>query len=133
VALPPPSAEAQVAFLRDVQRLLVEGSFTATYKFALLQAMADLAVLRGDDSGDDLTLGTREITEAMIGLYWRQALPYPGADDAGVLRQNTKDQAEIVKRLLRARGSADGSLARLRQPSGAVEHAVRLLDAGADQ
>ncbi len=52
--LSPPTAEAQVAFLRDVQRLLAEGSFTATYKFALLQALADLAVLRGDDDGDAL-------------------------------------------------------------------------------
>ena len=132
MTLPPPSAEAQVAFLHDVQRLLVEGSFTATYKFALLQALADLAVLRGDDSGNGLTLRTRDIAEAMIGLYWRQAVPYPGAADAGVLRQNTKGQAAIVTRLLRARGSGDGSLARLRQDGrewdclvGAVDRVVR--------
>jgi hypothetical protein len=126
--LPPPSAEAQVAFLRDVQRLLVEGSFTATYKFALLQALADLAVLRGDDSGDGLTLGTLEIAEAMIGLYWRQALPYPGAADVGVLRQNTKGQAEIVARLVRARGSADGSLARLLHDGREWDRLVRAVD-----
>ena len=81
--LPPPSAEAQVAFIRDVQRLLAEGSFSATHKLALLQPLADLAVLRGDDSGEGLTLRTRDITEAMIGLYWRQAVPYPGAADDG--------------------------------------------------
>ena len=44
-----PSAEAQVRFLRDLQRILDEGSFVATYKFALIHALADLAVERGDD------------------------------------------------------------------------------------
>ena len=126
--LPPPTAEAQVAFLRDVQRLLGEGSFTATYKFALLQALADLAVLRGDDSGDALTLSTRDIAEAMIGLYWRQSLPYPGAGDEGVLRQNTKGQAEIVTRLHRARAATDGSLARLRQDGREWGRLVRAVD-----
>src|SRR5262249_21709923 len=83
-----PSAEAQVAFLQNVQRVLAEGSFTATYKFALLLALADLAVERGDDSDAPLTLSTRDIAGAMIRLYWRQATPYPGSDDS-VLRQNT--------------------------------------------
>lgn len=33
------------------QRLLAEGLFTATYKYALLAALADLSVESGDDSG----------------------------------------------------------------------------------
>ena len=36
VSVPIPSEAAQLAFLRNVQRLLEEGQFTATYKFALL-------------------------------------------------------------------------------------------------
>ena len=47
--MPAPSPSAQVAFLRELQRLLDEGQFTATYKFALLLALADLAVERGDE------------------------------------------------------------------------------------
>ena len=109
----PPPAESQVAFLQNIQRLLVEGSFTASYKFALLQALADLAVERGDDTDARLTLSTREISEAIIRLYWRQAMPYPGVTGDEVLRQNTKGQAEIVTKLLRARDAAEGSLARL--------------------
>ena len=35
-----PSAEAQVRFLRDPQRILDEGSFVATYKSALIHALA---------------------------------------------------------------------------------------------
>ncbi|MCC6756032.1 MAG: HNH endonuclease [Solirubrobacterales bacterium] len=99
-----------MAFLRNVQRLMVEGSFTATYKFALLQALADLAVERGDDTNAELNLPTRDIAEAMIRLYWRQALPYPGIGGAAVLRQNSGGQAEIISRVLRARSVAEGSL-----------------------
>ena len=47
LAVPPPSAEAQLAFLAKLQRLFSEGDFTATYKFALLIALADLAVELG--------------------------------------------------------------------------------------
>jgi hypothetical protein len=39
-----PTPERQVEFLRNIQRLLAEGLFTASYKFALLHAIADLAV-----------------------------------------------------------------------------------------
>ena len=43
----PPSAEQQLAFLTKLQRLFAEGDFTATYKFALLIALSDLAVELG--------------------------------------------------------------------------------------
>jgi hypothetical protein len=122
-----PTAEAQVAFLQNVQRLLAEGSFTATYKFALLLALADLAVERGEDSDASLTLSTRDIAEAMIRLYWRQAMPYPAAD-AGVLRQNTKGQAEIVRSIARAREGAEGSLAALASRPADWERLVRFVD-----
>ncbi len=39
-----PSAEDQIQFLSNLQRLLSEGGFTATYKFAFLLALADLSV-----------------------------------------------------------------------------------------
>jgi len=34
----------QIRFLLNVQRLPTEGQFTATYKFALLMALADLSI-----------------------------------------------------------------------------------------
>ena len=52
--IPPPSAEAQLAFLAKLQRLFAEGDFTATYKFALLIALADIAVEIGSDDGGEL-------------------------------------------------------------------------------
>lgn len=61
--MPVPTPQEQVEFLRKLQRLLTEGQFVASYKFALLRALADLAVLKGDDSGDgdvhDLTKQSR--------------------------------------------------------------------------
>ncbi len=43
------TAERELQFLNDFQRLLDEGSFVSTYKFALLQALADLSVEREVD------------------------------------------------------------------------------------
>jgi hypothetical protein len=45
-----------VQFLRNIQRLLAEGLFVASYKFALVHALADLAVLKGEDTGASLDL-----------------------------------------------------------------------------
>ena len=56
-----PSPDVQLVFLSKLQRLFAEGDFTATYKFALLISLADLAVELGDDSGEALELGHRGI------------------------------------------------------------------------
>ena len=39
-----PTAEQQLKFLTNLQRLLAEGQFVATYKYALLLALADIAI-----------------------------------------------------------------------------------------
>jgi hypothetical protein len=72
-----PTPDAQLQFLQNVQRVLTEGAFTTSYKFALVRALSDLAVLAGDDSGAPLELKTREIAARMVDLYWRQARPFP--------------------------------------------------------
>lgn len=95
-----PSPEAQLTFLSKLQRLFAEGDFTATYKYALLIAFADLAVELGADDGRELVLTTRQLGERFIHLYWRQATPYgTGRQDAlsGVLAQNKGAQATVVK------------------------------------
>lgn len=129
------SPKSQVHFLQRLQQLLSEGSFVASYKFALLHALADLAVRRGDDSGAPLRLSTREIAEVMIELYWRQTMPFPVAGGATrVLAQNTGRQAGIVNILERERARHGGSLQRVRQDSvkwdvivGEVESIVRKM------
>ena len=109
----PPTAEEQLAFLRSLQRLLDEGSFTASYKFALLHAIADLCVVKGDDSGAEFQLSTTKIAEQFIRLYWRQAAPYPASEEQHILSQNTGRQAAIVREVAKHRYLYQGSLADL--------------------
>jgi len=47
----------------QVQRLLDEGLFVATYKFALLLDLADLSIEQGDDSDVAPTASTDVIAE----------------------------------------------------------------------
>lgn len=111
----PPSHRDQVCFLTHLQRLLDEGSFVATYKYALLHAIADLCVALGDESGAPLTLSTRDIADRFVELYWRQAVPFPSGSDPDLLSQNTGPQAAIVRKVAEARGEYGGSLPRLQR------------------
>jgi hypothetical protein len=100
-----PSPEEQIQFLVLIQRLLDEGSFVATYKFALLLAIAQLSVELGDDSGAPLRLSTRQLAEHFIRLYWKQAVPYvpTGRSAPGqILKQNTGGQAAVLRELAAA-------------------------------
>ena len=88
----PPTAEEQLQFLVNRQRLLAEGQFVATYKYALLIAVADIAVASGGESGDSLKIDTKQIAEKVIQYYWRQCVPYlsrAGSMVGQVLQQNT--------------------------------------------
>lgn len=118
--MPVPTPQEQIAFLRNVQRLLSEGLFVASYKFALLRALADLAVLKGNDSGDELDLTAAEIAEIFVELYWRQTRPFfgPGQPNGQVLRQNTGQQAAIVRHIGRVQAQVRGSLPLLKSQRG---------------
>ncbi len=85
--------EFQLAFLSKLQRLFAEGDFTATYKFALLIALADLSVEVGRDDNEPLNLPYRRVGLKFIQLYWQQAAPFTGDD---VLIQNLGTQAAVV-------------------------------------
>lgn len=108
-AVVPPSADEQIEFLVNIQRLLKEGAFVATYKYALLTALADLCVEKGDDTGNPLKLDISEIAEKFVFYYWRQTIPYvpPAAGtetkNGKILQQNTGSQAEIVQLIARIR------------------------------
>ena len=108
----PPGDRGQLDFLQHVQRIFDEGEFVATYKFALLIALVELAIERGDDTGAPLELDLHSIAEKFIEQYWPHAAPYGAADGApAVLVQNHGRQAAIVARIAQARGRF-GSLAR---------------------
>lgn len=113
----PPIPEQQVLFLRNIQRLLAEGQFTASYRFALLHAFADLCVLKGDDSGGEFVLDLKDLSEKFIELYWQQCRPFElGGETTGlILLQNKGDQAAIIRKIIAAQEDFGGSLSRLRQ------------------
>lgn len=102
---PTPTEGFQLEFLRKLQRLFNEGQFTATYKFALLNALADLAVECDDDIDGAMTLSLDRVAEKFIELYWRHSLPYPVAEAPAdsLLLQNTKGQATILTHLYNIR------------------------------
>jgi len=113
----PPTPEEQILFLRNIQRLLIEGLFTASYKFALLHAIADLCVVKGDDSGAALDLPVSDIADKFIELYWQQCRPFHigGQPNGIILQQNTGQQAAIIARVIRAQHDFGGSLFKLKQ------------------
>lgn len=83
---PAPSAQQQLDFLAKIERLLAEGRFTSTYKFALLIALTNLAVEQGDDSGDPLDIDLDDVARQYLALYWNMARPYPRVN--AILKQN---------------------------------------------
>lgn len=94
-----PTAEEHLAFLVKLQRLLAEGDFTATYKFALLIALADIAVEIGHDDDRTLNISMRDIAEKFIDYYWQQSVPYStGQPDTPteVLHQNNGKSAKVI-------------------------------------
>lgn len=120
-----PTPEEQVQFLTNMQRLLSEGSFVATYKYALVLTLADLALERGDDSGNSLTISTRDIAEKFVQYYWKQCRPYEGRI---VLRQNTGQPAEVIRLLNQIIPTAEGSLPALMKQKKDWESLVRSVD-----
>jgi 5-methylcytosine-specific restriction endonuclease McrA len=120
----PPTAEEQVRFLLNLQRLLEEGSFVATYKHALLLSIADVCVENGDDSGGRFRISTAELAEKFITYYWRQAVPYhpTGRNQAGaILKQNTGRQAAVISAVSKVRETYGGSLTQLKRNHPAWE------------
>lgn len=117
------SAET-IAFAEKVLLLLDQGSFTATYKFAVLLAMIDLCLERtsADGRAPDM-LATAALAERTIDLYWPQTGMFRGADGPVVLRQFSGGQAAIITAIRRFRerlgdGAASPARARYLDPDG---------------
>jgi len=62
---------------------------------ALLRALADISVEKGDDSGASLTIPTHAISEKFVADSWRQSVPYAAGSSTRVLKPNTGDQAIV--------------------------------------
>lgn len=108
-----PTATSQLEFLQNVQAVLEDGQFVATYKFALLVSLADLAVESGvtDDAPCPILLS--DIAGKFVEYYWQQVAPFAGARHVDVLAQNNGRQASVVS-LLAAERQRANTLAQLR-------------------
>jgi hypothetical protein len=86
---------AAIAFGQRILALLDTGSFTASYKYAVLLAVLD-AVLEGtDEHGRPPTvLRGRDIGRRVLELYWPQARPFT---DDGPLAQSP--QRDLVRKI----------------------------------
>lgn len=111
---PAPTAEFQLDFLAKVERILSQGQFTTTYKFALLIALTNIAVEQGDDSGDALEVELDDVARQYLELYWNMARPYPRV--GAVLKQSTNDAkpAKMITLLASEARQSQSSYQRLR-------------------
>jgi len=110
-----PSAKDQLDFIKWIQRLFSEGDFTATYKYALIIALTDLAVELGEDSDAPLTFSMTSIAEKVAELYWNQTTPFPNPfNEDHILSQNIGRQAFVVNQLVTLRSRGFSSLAKAR-------------------
>ena len=96
------SAEQQLAFLRRISRILDEGKFTSTYKFAMLMALTNIAVTQGDDSGKSLEVDLDDVAREFVKLYWGMAKPYPSLGDEMLLQNREKKKPAKVITLVAA-------------------------------
>lgn len=91
-----PSAAEQLEFLGALQRILNEGQFVASYKYALIMSLAELCVEKTDNDDKTLHLPLEEIAGRFIALYWRQAAPFAGGQ---FLRHSNGGEANAVSRV----------------------------------
>jgi hypothetical protein len=63
-------------FLERMLLLLSQGSFTTTYKYALLLALIDVNVEGAGQGGPVTSVTTRQLAERVIVLYWPHTRPY---------------------------------------------------------
>ncbi len=98
-----------IALAERILAILDEGSFSATYKYALFTAILDLAIEKTTGGGPPTSLTTRELAERVLALYWPQASPF---EQGGVLRQGgvrSDSQAEIVRAIAKFRQKVAGA------------------------
>jgi hypothetical protein len=122
----PPRGHDLVGFAERVLALLDQGSFVATYKYAVLLALMDLCLEGTDRHGrapDSVT--TRQLAEKVIELYWPHTSEFRGR----TLRQNSGRQAVILGDIVRFRaGLTDPSLPLERARREAPRRLQRLVD-----
>jgi 5-methylcytosine-specific restriction endonuclease McrA len=101
---------SQLEFLGKLQRILNEGVFTASYKYALILAIAELSVEKTGREYSSLHLPLDEIADRFIGFYWRQAAPFAG----GAFLHHARGREAIAVTRIRAFQEQAPTLSRAR-------------------
>ncbi len=90
----PTTPSRLVEIVEQVVAILDHGSFTSTYKQAVLLALVDLCKeLTGPGGGLPQTVTTRQLAQKVVELYWPQTLLWRGQQ---VLSQNASGLGKIV-------------------------------------
>ncbi|MBN1193502.1 MAG: hypothetical protein JXA36_07430, partial [Coriobacteriia bacterium] len=121
-----------VAFAERVIALLDEGTFTATYKFAVLLALLDVCLESTEADGrPPESIATSDLARRVTELYWPQTNPYVGLEGPAILRQNSSGQAEIIRdiRRFREKYAPDPSVTLATARVGVPRQYARLLEA----
>lgn len=127
------SARGPIALAERVIALFAEGSFSATYKHALLLALLDLCFEKTSQTGVPPTsVTTRQVAEQVLALYWPQCVPWKSGR---YLRQGggANQQAEVLSRIidlrntLRRKDSQPLSAVRVEAPQ-ALERLLRFIE-----
>ncbi len=96
--------QQQLDFIAYIQRMLVEGEFTATYKYALLHAIADICVeQQNEDQSAPMEIKIDTLVDKFIQLYWNHSMPYAAHStdiitntEDMLLKQNSQGQAKFI-------------------------------------
>jgi hypothetical protein len=91
-------------FGEKLLNLLDEGAFTATYKYAVLLGLIDVCMEHSSSDGSAPTaVTTQDLARKVLEIYWPQTSLFIARDQAKILAQNTKGQAEILRLITRFR------------------------------
>lgn len=112
------SIQQQLDFIAYIQRMLNEGDSSATYKFALLHAIADICVEHPMQQPDgELVIPLDELVDKFILLYWHHATPFAaGANgDTALLKQNNGKQSKVISVLFQCQQNDIRNIRQLKQ------------------
>lgn len=129
--IPERAGDDMVAFAERVLNLLDQGSYTSTYKYAVLLGLIDLCLEKTRRDGSAPTsITTRELAQKLVELYWPHTVAYE--ETRQVLRQNAGGQATVLSDVVRFRDRLPDPTTTLprarRQAPGRFEHLVRRVE-----
>jgi len=86
-----------IALAERILNILDEGTFTATYKYAVLIGLIDLCI---ENTSKGLvppqSVTTRQLAWKVLELYWAHAVPFRVGKNEIFLKQNQQKQATVV-------------------------------------